>query len=80
MWRAANLRRAVVLGVLVLVTGCQNTVGPLMSRQRTGRPDDPFFPIEEQRRRVRDRSSLPLDDAKVTPDAYIGPYGPTGGK
>src|SRR5262249_46827417 len=47
-----DMRRMMLLGLLLL-TGCQNTIGPLVNRQR-GRPDDPYYSIEEQKRFGRD--------------------------
>src|SRR5438309_1910518 len=48
------MRRACLLAVL-LVAGCQNTVGPFAPRQPQ-RVDDPLLSITEQQQRGRDRA------------------------
>ena len=70
------MRRWMLLGLLVLA-GCRNTIGPLENRQR-GRPDDPYFSIEDQKRFGRDRYALPQDSFANGPATGIGSYGPTG--
>ncbi len=60
------MRKLVLLGI-VLLAGCQNTVGPLAPRQPQ-RIDDPAVPTYEQQRRERDRLSLP-DQSR-----YLLPY------
>ncbi len=70
------MRRWMLLGLLLL-TGCQNTIGPLVNRQR-GRPDDPYYSVEEQKRFGRDRYSLPDDSNLAGPRTGVGSYGPTG--
>ena len=70
------MRRWFLLGLLVL-TGCQSTIGPLVNRQR-GRPDDPYFSADEQKRFGRDRYSLPDDSFATGPRTGVGAYGPTG--
>lgn len=70
------MRRWMLLGMLVLA-GCQNTVGPLVNRNRA-KPDDPYFSIEEQKRRGRDRYSLPDDSYSAGPRTGVDRYGPTG--
>ena len=70
------MRRWLLLGLLLL-TGCQNTIGPLVNRQR-GRPDDPYFSPEDQKRFGRDRYSLPDDSYTAGPRIGIDKYGPTG--
>jgi len=51
------MRKQFLLGILLL-SGCQNVVGPLDYR-RPVRVDDPNLTIEEQQRRGRDRLALP---------------------
>ena len=51
------MRKLVVLGVLLLA-GCQSTVGPFGYRPPE-RADDPALPVAEQQRRVRDRYAIP---------------------
>jgi hypothetical protein len=62
---------------LLVVAGCQNTIGPLANRHR-GRPDDPYFSIEDQKRFGRDRYSLPDDSFAAGPKTGVDKYGPTG--
>jgi hypothetical protein len=69
-----NMRRWMLLGMLLLA-GCQNTIGPLANRSRA-KPDDPLFSIQEQQRRGRDRYSLP--DEAAGPRTGVDRYGPTG--
>ncbi|HEV3257408.1 MAG TPA: hypothetical protein VG013_11045 [Gemmataceae bacterium] len=65
----------------LLLTGCQNIVGPFQQR-RPMRVDDPCVSVAEQERRGRDRLALPQDRTTVgpptelqPPDApYRGPY------
>ena len=70
------MRRVMLLGVLILA-GCQNTMGPLGNRFRE-RPDQPQYDIEEQKRRGRDRFSVPDDSPQVGPRTGVSLYGPTG--
>lgn len=51
------MRRLVLLGLLLL-TGCQNLVGPFR-RTTTERPDSPYYTIPEQERRGRAAWGLP---------------------
>jgi hypothetical protein len=50
--------RKLLLLCLLLLTGCQNVVGPLGYR-RPLRVDDPNYSIPEQEVRGRDRLALP---------------------
>jgi hypothetical protein len=70
------MRRMMLLGLLILA-GCQNTIGPLANRNRE-RPDQAQYDIEEQKRRGRDRYSLPDDSPLIGPRTGISGYGPTG--
>jgi hypothetical protein len=70
------MRRWLLLSALLLA-GCQNTIGPLENRHR-GRPDDPYFSVEEQKRFGRDRYSQPQDSFANGPNTGIATYGPTG--
>lgn len=70
------MRRWMLLSLLLL-TGCQNTMGPLVNRTRA-RPDDPYYSIDEQKRRGRDRLARPDDSFSVGPRTGIETYGPTG--
>ena len=70
------MRRMMLLSLLLL-TGCQNTIGPLVNAKR-GRPDDPYYSTAEQKRFGRDRYPLP-DDANIAgPKTGVEVYGPTG--
>jgi hypothetical protein len=51
------MRRFFCVAVLLLA-GCQNTVGPF-ARHNHERVDDPLLSIEEQQRRGRERLALP---------------------
>ncbi len=72
-----EVNRTLYLVVLLLV-GCQGTVGP---RERRGDPtpvDVPTLPIDEQKRRGRDRLALPEQSPTIAPRAYsdfLGPHG-----
>ena len=68
--------RLLLVGLL-LVTGCQNTIGPLVN-QRRPLPDDPYYGTSEQMRYGRDRLSRPDDSVAVGPKTGIETYGPTG--
>ncbi|MFL5342615.1 MAG: hypothetical protein ACJ8F7_20980 [Gemmataceae bacterium] len=62
---------------LLLLAGCQNTIGPLQN-QRRDKPDDPYYNISQQQYRGRDRYSRPDDSFEVGPKTGIQTYGPTG--
>ncbi|VTS05181.1 hypothetical protein [Tuwongella immobilis] len=72
------MRLPILMSVLLLATGCQNTLGPVKSRQQNGNIDDPFYTISEQKPRERASTAVPIDDRAVTPDSLSGRYGPTG--
>ena len=59
------MRRFLMLVVLVLA-GCQNTVGPFQARSPT-RVDSPFISLPEQEARARNRWALPEESQKVAP-------------
>lgn len=62
------MRQMVILGLLLSLAGCQNTIGPFAPRTPT-RVDDPRLSIQEQEARGRDRWALPLDSSLVAPQA-----------
>jgi hypothetical protein len=62
---------------LVLLGGCQNTIGPFTARQPM-RIDDPQLSIGEQQQRGRDRLALPEDSPRLMPPMYIDGPGPNG--
>jgi hypothetical protein len=63
------MRRLAIAGVLLLLAGCQNVVGPFQARAPV-RVDDPNVTLYEQQRRSRERLALP-DDSEL-----VGPRGP----
>jgi len=65
--------RLFLVAALVL-TGCQNLVGPFQQR-RPLRVDDPCVPVPEQERRGRDRLALPQDRTTVGPPTGLQPPG-----
>jgi hypothetical protein len=71
------MSRMMLLLGLVMLAGCQSTSGPREVRNRP-RPDNPYYTIEEQKRRGRDRYALPDDSPAVGPRTGISGYGPTG--
>ena len=52
--------------ILLLLAGCQSTVGPFQARPGN-RPDDPNYSIAEQQMRQRDRFALPDDFSGMAP-------------
>jgi hypothetical protein len=68
----AKMRKLVFLGLLLLLTGCQNTVGPLAPRSPE-RVDDPSLPIAEQQRRARERYALPDQARTLLPNTSTAP-------
>lgn len=65
--------RLLLIGLLLL-TGCQNIMGPFQSR-RPERVDDPLLTINEQKRRARDRLALPDEAVTVAPPTGTAPAG-----
>jgi hypothetical protein len=72
---AEKMRRLLVLGILIVLTGCQNVAGPFRPKSPQ-RVDDPSVSIKEQQRRERARFALP-DEAATMP--YSGPSMPVQG-
>lgn len=70
------MRRVFLLGALLL-TGCQNVIGPFQSRAPQ-RVDDPLLSIGEQQRRGRDRLALPEDQTGLAPKTYTDRADPHG--
>jgi hypothetical protein len=70
------MRRWIFLAMLLLA-GCQSTVGPLENHQRE-RPDQPYYSIPQQERLGRDRYSYPDDSFSTGPKTGVDTYGPTG--
>lgn len=72
------MRHLLYLGLILLV-GCQNTVGP---RERSATPaklDSKHLTISEQKQRGRDRLALPENSKALVPRDYsdfAGPYNP----
>lgn len=59
-----------LLAGTVLLTGCQNVIGPFQSR-KPERVDDPLLSIPEQQRRGRDRLALPEASANYAPPTRV---------
>jgi hypothetical protein len=70
--------RRLPLLVVLLVMGCSSTTVKNPFSKPASRPDDPIYSLEEQKKRGRDAYSLPEDDPKLYPNAYISRNGPTG--
>ena len=66
------MRKLVLLGMLLVLTGCQNTVGPLAPRSDQ-RVDDPGLPIFEQQRRGRERYAFPDQTRTLLPGTSTAP-------
>lgn len=64
------MRHILVVGILLLLTGCQNIVGPFQA-QEPMRVDDPRYTIAEQQRRGRARLALPDESPQVLPPTGI---------
>jgi hypothetical protein len=60
------MRYILTAGILLLVAGCQNVVGPFRA-QTPMRVDDPGLTIAEQQRWGRDRLALPDESPWVLP-------------
>jgi hypothetical protein len=63
------MQRILVVGLLVL-TGCQGTVGPIQRRSIITPIDDPRLTIDEQKERQRDRVALPESSSVYGPRTY----------
>lgn len=61
------MRRLLLIGVM-LVAGCQSTVGPFQARSPM-RVDAPGVPLQEQEARGRNRYALPDESRGVGPTA-----------
>jgi hypothetical protein len=60
------MRYIMIGGILLLLAGCQNVVGPFRA-QSAMRVDDPSFTIAEQQRWGRDKLALPEESPFVLP-------------
>ena len=60
------MRRLILLGTLLLLSGCQNVAGPFRGRSPE-RVDDPALTIQEQESRGRARYALPDKSPQVGP-------------
>ncbi|MGE3806085.1 MAG: hypothetical protein AB7K24_15550 [Gemmataceae bacterium] len=70
------MRYAILVGILLLA-GCQNTVGPFQ-RRAPERVDDPLLTIREQEERGRARLALPEDRTGMAPYTYTDRPDPLG--
>jgi hypothetical protein len=71
------MRRLLILGTLLVLSGCHNVIGPLQPK-KPERVDDPLLTIGEQERRGRANLALPNESAQVAPHsgaALPGTYG-----
>jgi hypothetical protein len=64
------MRNILVVGVLLLVAGCQTVDGPLVP-QAPMRVDDPCYTIGEQQRWGRAKLALPDDSPAVLPPTGV---------
>ena len=62
-----------VLGILLLVAGCQGLAGPAVHKQNPVQVDDPHLTIPEQQRLGRDRLALPDSSETVVPRISTDP-------
>ena len=62
--------RTVLLGVLLLLTGCQGVVGPRQRRCQPEVADDPRLSIREQEARGRELLALPEQSWNVAPRTF----------
>ncbi|HEV3203689.1 MAG TPA: hypothetical protein VGY77_04870 [Gemmataceae bacterium] len=68
--------RIFLLGIL-LISGCQNVVGPF-SRRDNQRVDDPLLTIGEQQKKDRSRLALQESSSNVAPPTNVDRPGPHG--
>ena len=59
-----TMRNILIAGILLVLAGCENVVGPFRSKEPI-RVDDPGYTIAEQQRWGRDRLALP-DESRWT--------------
>ena len=59
-----------VLGILLLVAGCQGIAGPWVHKQNPVQVDNPNLTIPEQQRLARDRLAVPETSSTVAPRTY----------
>ena len=63
-----------LLATVLLLTGCQNVVGPFERRSRPGvRVDDPRLTIDEQEKLGRERLPAPENSPAIGPRTYAEP-------
>ena len=60
------MRNILIAGILLLLAGCQNVVGPFQA-QEPMRVDDPGYTIAEQQRWGRARLALPEESSWIAP-------------
>ena len=64
--------RWILFAGLIVLAGCQNTVGPARRACLTDRIDNPCLTIPEQEQRARDRLALPQASPLVGPGSNAG--------
>jgi hypothetical protein len=69
------MRRLGLIGILLLLAGCQSSTSSLGYR-RPSRVDDPMLSIEEQQSRGRSRYSY-IEDDRLAPKTYVDRPDPT---
>lgn len=70
------MRRTLYLVVLLMV-GCEGVIGPREHRADPRPIDNPYLPLDLQKRLVEDRLALPETSPTVAPRAYsdfLTPY------
>ncbi len=77
---AEKMRRLFLLGVVILLSGCHNVIGPLQPKPPE-RVDDPLLTIGEQERKGRANLPLPVESPTVAPPSAAAiPGTPTYGR
>jgi hypothetical protein len=62
--------RRLILGLVVIVAGCQGIDGPLAHRAKPEWINNPGLTIPEQEQRGRDRLALPEPSNDIAPRTY----------
>jgi len=77
---AEKMRRLFLLGIVILLSGCHNVIGPLQPKPPE-RVDDPLLTIGEQQRKGRANLPLPVESPQVAPPSAAAiPGTPTYGR
>lgn len=75
-----SMRRAVLMGILLVVAGCQNTRSPVDNRLMNAADPgiDPLLTIDEQQSRGRSRYSYPDENRFIAPLGHASSGSPSG--